>query len=259
MTDVVTLDREGPIAWLTLNRPDAMNAIYDAVREALPRCLRAADADADVRVIVIRGAGERGFCAGADIKEFSAVSSPVAYRQARVHDHWISAFDEAQKPIIAAIHGFCLGGGLEIALACDLRIAAESAVFAFPETGLGLITGVGGSQRAVRVLGLGLAMDLMLTGDRIDAKRAQDIGLVSRMTTNLAFATEVNALATTVANKAPLATVFAKEAVKAAAELELRAGMRLEIDLLTNLVNSEDRMEAARAFREKRSPKFAGR
>jgi enoyl-CoA hydratase/carnithine racemase len=259
MTDVVLLEREGPVARITLNRPDAMNAINDALREALPRRVREADADPDIRVIVIRGAGQRAFCAGADIKEFTAIDAPVAYRQARVHDSWIRAFDESRKPIVAAIHGYCLGGGLEIALACDIRIAARNATFAFPETGLGIITGVGGSQRAVRILGLGLALDMMLTGERIDATRAHAIGLISRLSDDDAIDDDARALAQTIASKAPLATVLAKEAVKAAAETEFRMGMRLETDLLTHLINSEDRLEAARAFKEKRLPRFVGK
>ena len=259
MSDEVLLTRGDGIAWITLNRPQAMNAISQAVREQLPRCVREADADADVRVIVVRGAGDRAFCAGADIKEFVEVAAPADYRQSRVHDSWIKPFDEARKPIVASIHGHCLGGGLEIALACDIRIAADDAVFAFPETGLGVIPGVGGSQRLLRVVGTGRAMDMLFTGDRLDAQRALAYGIVTRLVDRAGLAGETERLARTIAGKAPLATVFAKELVRKGAELELAAGVRLEVDLLSLLLNSEDRLEAARAFREKRAPRFAGR
>jgi len=244
---------------VTLNRPDALNAISAEMREALPRAIRDADQDETVRVIVVRGAGPRAFCAGADIKEFAPVASPAEYRQSRVHGSWIRGFDEARKPVVASIHGFCLGGGLEIALACDIRIAARDAVFGFPETGLGIMTGVGGSQRIVRVLGLGLALDLVLTGERIGAERAHQVGLVSRLVEPEGLADATRALAETIAAKAPLATVFAKEAVRKGSELELGAGMKLEVDLLSLLLNTEDRLEAARAFKEKRKPAFKGR
>jgi enoyl-CoA hydratase/carnithine racemase len=259
MSAAVLMEKAGAVAWITLNRPDAMNAINNEVREDLPRLVREADADPEVRVIVVRGAGPRAFCAGADIKEFAPVASPAVYRQARVNDNWIRPFDEARKPIIASIHGFCLGGGFEIALACDLRIAARDATFGFPETGLGIIPGIGGTQRAARVAGLGLALDLVLTGERIPAERAHAMGIVSRLTEPAALGDETRALAEKIAAKAPLATMLAKEAVKKGYELELAAGLRLEIDLHTHLVNTEDRLEAARAFKEKRPPRFTGK
>jgi enoyl-CoA hydratase/carnithine racemase len=259
MGEAVLLEKSGAVALITLNRADALNAINGEMREALPRAIRDADADPAIRVVVLRGAGPRAFCAGADIKEFAPVDSSAEYRQSRVHDSWIRAFDEARKPIVASIHGYCLGGGLEIALACDIRIAARDAVFGFPETGLGILTGVGGSQRIARVLGLGLALDLILTGERIGAERAQAIGLVSRLVEPDTLGEATRKLAETIAAKAPLATMFAKEAVRRGRELELSAGMRLEVGLLSLLLNTEDRLEAARAFKEKRAPRFAGR
>jgi enoyl-CoA hydratase/carnithine racemase len=259
MSEVVLYEKSGAVGWVTLNRPDALNAISMEVREALPRAIRDADADPEVRVIVLRGAGPRAFCAGADIKEFAPVDSPAEYRQSRVHESWIAAFDEARKPIVASIHGFCLGGGLEIALACDIRIAARDASFAFPETGLGIMTGVGGSQRIARIVGQGVALDLILTGERIGAERAYQLGLVSRLAEPGALADATRALAETIAAKAPMATMFAKEAVRKGRELELGAGMRMETGLLSLLLNTEDRIEAARAFKEKRRPSFKGK
>lgn len=259
MTEVVKLEVEGAVAWVTLNRSDALNAINNEVRGLLPQCIRRADADEAVRVIVVRGAGERAFCAGADIKEFAPVESLSDSRQARVQDSWIRPFDEARKPVIASIHGYCLGGGLEIALACDIRIAARNATFAFPETGIGVMTGVGGSQRLPRVVGLGVALDMMLSGTRLDAERAFAIGLVSRLVDEADLTTATRELALTVASKAPLANAYAKEAVKAGVDLNLASGLRQEADLLTLLMNSEDRIEGAKAFKEKRKPRFRGR
>jgi enoyl-CoA hydratase/carnithine racemase len=259
MSATVLLEVRDRIAWITLNRPEAMNALSAQVRRELPEAFQAAEADPEARVVVLRGAGERAFCAGADIKEFVAVASPPEYRQARIPESWITAFDRTRKPIIASIHGHCLGGGLEIALACDIRIAAEDASFGLPETGLGIMTGVGGSQRLPRAVGQALALDMILTGERIPAARALAAGLITRMVPRAALAEATAALAAHLAARPPTAMAFAKEAVRAAHDLPLREGMRLEVDLLTHLLNTEDRLEAARAFREKRPPQFTGR
>jgi enoyl-CoA hydratase/carnithine racemase len=258
-SDVVLTDIRQGVAWLTLNRPDALNAINDDMRRALPAALADADARADVQVIVLSGAGARAFCAGADIKEFGQAEPPMAWRQARAHDHWIAAFDRARKPIVAAIHGHCLGGGLEIALACDIRIAADDASFGLPETGHGIMPGAGGTQRLIRVLGMGLALDMVLTGEPMDAARALSIGLVSRLAPAADLPQYARALAERIAARPPLAVQFAKEAIRIGADLPLAAGMRYEVDLCAHLMNTEDRLEAARAFREKRKPRFTGR
>jgi enoyl-CoA hydratase len=259
MSEVVLLEVAEGIAWVTLNRPEAMNALSAELRTELDKAIRTAEADETARVIVLRGAGERAFCAGADIKEFVEVASPVEYRQTRVPESWISGFDMSKKPIIASIHGFCLGGGVEIAVACDLRIASEDAVFALPETGLGVITGVGGSQRLPRLIGMGQALDMILTGERIPAARAREMGLVTRVVPRTELAQATAELAKRLAARPPTAMAFAKEAIRAALDMPLRDGMRLEVDLLTLLLNTEDRLEAARAFREKRPPNFTGR
>jgi enoyl-CoA hydratase len=259
MTQAVTSRVEDGIAFITLNRPEALNAINEDVRRELPAAIDAAGQDPDVRVLVIGGAGERAFCAGADIKEFAAADSPAIYRDERVHHHWMAAFERASKPILASIHGHCLGGGLEIALACDLRIAATNAVFGFPETGLGIIPGAGGTQRITRVVGLGVALDMVLSGERIDAQRALAVTLVSRLVEPAQLESATRELARRIAAKPPLAIRFAKEAVKQSAETVLAAGLRQEIDLLAHLLNTQDRLEAAAAFREKRPAVFTGR
>lgn len=259
MNQAVEMHVEAGIAWIRLNRPDALNAINEDIRRQLPAAIDAAERDQQVRVLVVSGAGERAFCVGADIKEFAPASSPAAYRAERVHHHWIAAFERATKPIVASIHGHCLGGGLEMALACDLRIAATNAVFGFPETGLGIIPGAGGTQRMTRAVAIGLALDMVLTGERIDAQRAFSINLVSRLVEPAQLEAATRELAQRIAAKPPLAIRFAKEAVKQGAEVPLAAGLRHEIDLLAHLMNTEDRLEAAAAFREKRPPVFKGR
>lgn len=253
----LVVERDAGVGWITLNRPESINAINDAIRQDLPASLRSLDADPDVRVIVLRGAGDRGFCAGADLKERSVPDDAPNARSTAERSSWIEAFDRVAKPVIASIHGFCLGGGLEIALACDLRIASADAVFALPETGLGLIPGGGGTQRLPRLVGLGHALELVLTGDRIDAATAHRMGLVTRLAPDReVLATETAALARRLAARPPLATCFVKEATRAGVELELQAGLRLERALFTLLLSSDERREAVAAFREKRSPVF---
>ncbi len=256
-TAVLIEQRDG-VAWLTLNRPGAINAINDAVRQQVPAVLQRLEADPAVRVIVLRGAGERGFCAGADLKERPAIDNPLDPRVLGARTTWIEAFDRVAKPTIAAIHGFCLGGGLELALACDLRIASSDAVFALPETGLGLIPGGGGTQRLARITGLGAAMHLLLTGEQIGAPEALRIGLVSRLAADpAALAIEAAALAGRIAARPPLATRFVKEAARLGVEVDLASGLRLERALFTMLLSGDERREALAAFREKRPPNFS--
>ncbi len=248
-----------PIAWITLNRPEAMNAISDSVRTALPELIARAEADDSVRVMVISGAGERAFCAGADVKGFNAVESLVQFRQTRAHAHWIGAFDRARKPIIAAIHGYCLGGGLEIAMACDIRIAAEGAKFALPEVSRGTIPGAGGTQRIARLIGLGRALDMVLSAEQMSAEDALRVGLISRLVPRAELMTAAETLAKRVASHAPLAVLLAKEAVRGSLDTDLPAGLRIEADLAALVSSTEDRIEAGKAFREKRKPVFKGR
>ncbi|CAN5139942.1 enoyl-CoA hydratase [soil metagenome] len=255
----VQIERIGRVGWIILNRPGQINAINPALRTAAASALAALDDDPAIGVIVIRGAGERGFCAGADIKSQSDATSLPALRNGMTPG-WIEALDQVRKPVIAAIHGFCLGGGLEISMACDLRIAAPNAVLGLPETGLGLIPGGGGTQRLPRIVGLGRALDLLLTGDRIDAAEAHRIGLVSRLSASSeTLIAEVQTLAERIASKPSTATAYAKEAARDGLELDLRAGLKLEKDLFVLLMSTEDRKEAAAAFKEKRPPAFTGR
>jgi enoyl-CoA hydratase/carnithine racemase len=262
MNDVMpfVVERRDSVACVILNRPEVINAINDAMRQGLPSILRELDADPAIRVVILRGAGDRGFCAGADLTESFPEGSPEEIRSRAIRTTWFDVFDEMAKPIIAALHGFCLGGGFEIALACDLRIASIDAVFSFPETGLGLLPAGGGTQRLPRLIGLGGALDIMLTGDRMDAAEAHRCGIVSRLVADRAdLAGQSFDLAKRIAAKPPQATRSAKEAAKLGLQLDLRGGLKLERELYAKLATSEDRLEALAAFREKRPPSFGER
>ena len=256
---VVSVGRKDKIGHVVLDRPGQINAINNALRTSVGNALRELDGDPNIAVIIISGAGARGFCAGADIKDQHASDSLLDLRR-NLLPGWIDAFDQISKPIIAAIHGYCLGGGLEIAMACDIRIAAPDAVFGLPETGLGLIPGGGGTQRLPRIVGLGRALDLLLTGDRLDAQEAHRIGLVSRVASSgETLRDEAYALAAKIAGRPAGASAYAKEAAKGGLDISLADGLRLEKDLFVLLMSTEDRREAAAAFKAKRPPNFTGR
>jgi enoyl-CoA hydratase/carnithine racemase len=258
--DSILVERRGGVGWITLNRPKSVNAIDDSIRHGLPTALRELDADPAIRAIVVRGGGTRGFCAGADIKEQRAPETPLEAHRRMADNPWIEAFAAVSTPIIAAIHGICMGGGFEIALACDIRMASADAVFALPETGLGLIPGAGGTQRLPRIVGIGVALDLTLSNEQIDAAEAKRLNIVTRLHADpeSLFAAAA-ALAERIAANPPMASSFARRAVAASAELALDEGIALERDLFALLLTTEDRLEAAIAFREKRAPRFTGR
>jgi enoyl-CoA hydratase/carnithine racemase len=252
----VLLERHGAVASITFNRPAVINAINDEVRRVTPPLLMELDADPAVLVIVVRGAGPRGFCVGADLKEDRA---PMERQIATGKPVWIESFAKVRKPLIASIHGYCLGGGLEIALACDIRIASADASFGLPEPAVGLIPGGGGTQRLPRLIGMARALDLLLSAERIDAVEAYRVGLVSRITTTREQLKErTEELATRIATLAPLATRLVKEAAQSGAERGLEGGLQLENELFMRLLSTQDRHEAAAAFREKRDPIFKG-
>lgn len=251
-------EKSGAVGRVTLSRPDQINAVNDEIRGELPRLLAELDRDSGVRVILLSGAGTRGFCAGADVKEDRGAETPLEAHRRLSLGPWIEAVAAVRKPVVAAVHGACMGGGLELALACDIRIAAADALFALPEVRLGLIPGGGGTQRLVQVLGLGRALDLLLTGDRVHAAEALRMGLVTRLVADGAsLAEEALRLCETLAAMSPNALAFVKEAAAAAGTGE--AGFRLERALFGLLLTSEDRREAAAAFREKRAAIFTGR
>jgi enoyl-CoA hydratase len=259
INDAVRVECDAAVGWVVLTRPGQINAINDAIRQGVPQALELLDKDPQVRVIVVRGEGERGFCAGADIKERRGEETSLQVRQRMEGSRWIEALDRVAKPVIAAIHGYCMGGGLEFALACDIRFAAPNAVFALPETGLGLIPGGGGTQRLARVVAPGRALDMLLTGDRMNAEEARQIGLVTRLASDGgSLLEEVGAFARRIAGKPPAASAFVKQAARAALELDLKSGLNLELDLFALLAPTKDVKEAALAFSERREPRFTG-
>ena len=258
-SECILLTSHAKVALVTLNRPQVGNAFNDAIRTELPRLVEALDGDDTYAAIVITGAGERGFCVGADIKESRTIGTSVQERRRMNGNAWIDRIAGRSKPLIAAIHGYCLGGGLELALACDLRMAAPGAVFGLPETGLGLIPGGGGTQRLPRVIGLGRALDMMLTGDRVNSDEALRMGLVTRMALGAdTLVAEALAVAARIAVRPPTASAYAKEAAKSGLEMDLQAGLNLEKTLFSLLMSTADRAEAAAAFRDKREPRFTG-
>ena len=250
---------EDHVATVTLNRPDVHNAQNDTLRRELHQIFTALTIDDDVKAIVVTGAGDRAFSAGADIREFVEPASPVQLRERRKRIEYRSMMDRCSQPIIAAINGFALGGGLELALACDIRIAAENATLGLTEINLAIIPGGGGTQRLPRLIGKGKALEMILTGARIPAAEALRLGIVERVVPAgdaLEAATE---LARTIAEKAPIALRYAKEAVVKGLGMSLEDGLRLEGDLSTLLRTTEDRVEGAKAFLEKRKPRWTGK
>jgi len=246
------------IATITLNRPAVHNAMNERMREELTACFGELVRSEDARVVVVTGTGERAFSAGADIREFVASQVPVKFRDGRRRVDFRAAMDRCPQPIIAAIRGFALGGGLELALACDIRIAGEDSQLGLTEVNLAIIPGGGGTQRLPRLVGRGKALEMILTGARIDAREALRIGLVERVVPATEVLSSAQALARALAEKAPVALRYAKEAVVKGLGLPLEDGLRLENDLATLLRTTDDRIEGAKAFLEKRKPRFTG-
>jgi enoyl-CoA hydratase len=254
--DLVLVERDGPVAVVLLNRPDALNALSDELMGELVTRLTELDRDGDVRCIVL-GGSERVFAAGADIAEL-AKSSPIdLYYQRRV-ERW-DVIAGLWTPLVAAVSGYCLGGGCELAMACDLIVASETAQFGQPETGVGVIPGAGGTQRLTRAVGKSLAMDVILSGRFLSAHEALRAGLVARVVAREAWLDEAKRVARAIAEKPPVATRLAKEAVDRSFESTLTLGLEYERRLLALAFASEDAKEGLNAFLEKRKPDFKGR
>jgi len=256
MAELVETTLDGQVALLRLNRPQARNALSPEMMERIAAELERLDPDPEVRCAVIAGS-EKAFAAGADIKALSERSFAEALR------HPAAAFwrrlAAIKTPLVAAVSGYALGGGCELALACDMIVAAESAVFGQPEITLGIIPGGGGTQRLARVIGKQRAMEYVLTGRRFDAETAREVGLVNRVAPDERWLEEAMALAREVAERPPIAARLAKQAVLAAEETILSAGLESERRLYELAMATEDRVEGMRAFLEKREPEFEGR
>jgi enoyl-CoA hydratase len=245
------------VALLTLDRPEVLNALDSETMRQLVEALESLDLDDRVRAIVITGAGDRAFAAGADIKEMAG-ATPVSLTIANSFARW-ERIRRVRKPIVAAVRGYALGGGCELAMACDMIVAAEDAVFGQPEIRIGVIPGAGGTQRLTRALGKAKAMELILTGAQLPAVEAAAHGLVNRVVAPDQTVPAALELAATIAAQPPLAVMAAKEAINRAFELSLEAGLEFERRNFFLLFSSEDQKEGMAAFVEKRKPRWKGR
>lgn len=259
MTDGILYEkRAGGVAWVTLNRRDVLNAINMAMRDELWDLMHAVEGDPDVRAVIFKGAGDRAFSAGADITEFGTAPSYVEARRARrERDLWgfMLSMDEL---LIAAVHGYALGAGVELPMCCDLRLASPDAVFGLPEVTLGYIPSAGGTQTLPRHVPPGVAMQMVLTGEPIDAAAAYTYGLVNRIVPRDGLYEEAESLARRILARGPLAVRLAKRAMLDGVELPLADGLALEAALASKALLSGDAREGLRAMREGRAPRFAG-
>ena len=253
---LVLVERDDPVAVVLLNRPQQLNALSDELMDELVSQLQLLDADESIRCIVL-GGSERAFAAGADIGELARTSAIELYYARRV-ERW-DVISGLWTPLVAAVSGYCLGGGCELAMACDLIVASETARFGQPETSLGIIPGAGGTQRLTRAVGKALAMDVILSGRMLSADEALAAGLVARVVAREAWLEEATRVAREIASKGPVATRLAKEAVDRSYESTLHLGLDYERRALNLAFASEDAKEGLRAFTEKRKPSFRGR
>ncbi len=255
--ETLIVSKEGPLGLITLNRPEALNALNSKMANELVAALGDFANDDSVRCLVLAGS-ERAFSAGADIKEMADVTAV----QMTMTEHFFQLWDKVgryRKPIVAALSGFVLGGGLELAMSCDILVASETTQLGQPEIDIGVIPGGGGTQRLTKAVGKYKAMEMVLTGRRIGAEEARTLGLVSRVVPKEAFLTEAKNLALEIATKSPVAIKLAKMAVNKAFEVGLSDGLDFERELFYLLFAAEDKKEGMRAFLEKRKPEFKGK
>ena len=256
--ETILVEKRESVAILTINRPDKLNALSSKVHAEGIDALEKLRKDAEIRVVIITGAGEKSFIAGADISEFAGQTS-ITQRNVFHEKSFFNSIDTFPKPVIAMINGFCLGGGCELALACDIRLASEKARFGQPEINLGIIPGGGGTQRLTRLVGEGKSMEIILTGDMIDAPTALQLGLVNHVFSAEELETKTMEMANKIAEKSPIALQMAKEAVKLASRSNLDEGLRREVDLFAICFSTADKEEGVAAFLEKRKPIFTGK
>ena len=251
--------RDARVVTLTVNRPSVLNALNSATLDELRRAVLECRHDDDVRAVIITGAGEKSFVAGADIKELAVKTPAEGKEHASRGQHVFDLIENLGKPVIAAVNGFALGGGCELAMACTLRIAADTATFGQPEINLGITPGYAGTQRLPRLVGKGIALDLLLSGRRVTADEALRIGLVNRVVPAAQLMSDAAAWAAELATKAPAAVRYIIEAVNRGLDLPLDRAQFLEASLFGLVASTEDMREGTAAFLEKRTPQFKGR
>lgn len=255
----IEVTRDGRVATVTVNRPDKLNALTRATIEELRQAFESLGADAEIGGVILTGAGEKAFVAGADIGELSDLGPVAARNHSLCGQALCHTIETLGKPVVAAIQGFALGGGCELAMACTLRVAGEKARFGQPEVKLGLIPGFGGTQRLGRLVGRGVALELLLTGEMIDAREAHRIGLVNRVVPQGQVMEEARTLLASILERGPLAVRYTLEATYQGLEMPLEDGLRLEANLFAVTFATEDKAEGTRAFLEKRPPVFRGK
>jgi enoyl-CoA hydratase len=257
--DTIKITQDGPLAIVTINRPDALNALSSKVITELTQATAAIEVSTDIRVVAVTGAGDKAFVAGADIREIAVQSAVEGKEHASTGQHVFDLIENMGKPVIAAINGFALGGGCELAMACTIRLAAETARLGQPEINLGIIPGYAGSQRLPRLVGRGRALELLLTGDQITAEEAYRIGLVNRVVPPAELMVEARKLAAALAGKAPVAVRYIIDAVSRGLQMGFAEAQTYEATLFGLVASTEDMREGTRAFLEKRRAEFKGR
>jgi enoyl-CoA hydratase len=255
----VTSSKSGAVYTIVINRPESLNALNPDVLQGLLNEFGAIARDSAVRVVVIRGSGPKAFVAGADIRAMSQLGPRAIADYLELGQRTMRAIETCTIPVIAAVHGFALGGGLELALACDLILCSENAKLGQPEVNLGIIPGFGGTQRLIQRCGIGQARRLCYGGELLGADEARAIGLADKVFPEAAFEQEVSAMAELIASKAPLAVQGAKRVINSSQNTALLSGLRLEVEEFLRLFGTADREEGMDAFMQKRKPSFTGR
>ena len=255
----VLYEKKGAIAYVTLNRPKVLNALNQQTWEDLRAAFEDARDDAEVRGVILTGAGDKAFIAGADISELANVTAVEAQKSSSYGQEVLDLIEDLGKPVVAAVNGFALGGGCETAMACTIRVASENAKFGQPEVKLGVIPGGGGTQRLPRLVGKGRALQIILSGEMINAQEAYRIGLVNEVVPAADLITRAEAILKQIFANAPIAVKFALEAVNKGLETSLAEGLSLEAALFGLCAGTEDKKEGTQAFLQKRAAQFHGR
>jgi enoyl-CoA hydratase len=258
-SESLLFERDGPVATVTFNRPQVRNALNAETLAALRRRMLDLKVDEQIRVVILTGAGEKAFVAGADINELAAQTPTTARTFALAGQHAFDVVEQLGKPVIAAINGYALGGGCELAMACTIRLAADTATIGQPEINLGIIPGYGGSQRLARLVGKGKAMELLLTGAPISAAEAQRIGLVNRVVGASELMNEARTLADQLARNAPIAMRYILDVVNRGLDMPFAEAADYEATMFGLVAATDDMREGTRAFLDKRKPDFKGR